>query len=243
MSGLELRAVGFSRRGRTVLAGIDLAVAPGETLMLLGPSGSGKTTLLRIILGLAAPTTGEVHIGDRVASAGGRDRIAPEDRGVAIVFQDLALWPHLTVAGHLRFALRARRVPRAEWPDRIAEVLDSVGLATLRERRPGELSGGERQRVAIARALVTRPHLLLLDEPLANLDIALRGELRALFRRVLNDRGVTALHVTHDPRDAVALADRIAVLEAGRLSQVGTLAALRERPATPFARALRETLA
>jgi ABC-type sugar transport system ATPase subunit len=217
----------------TVLDGVSLRIGDGELVALAGPSGSGKTTLLRILLGLAAPASGQVVIADRVATDGSTIAIPPESRRVAAVFQDLALWPHLTVRDNLAFGI-------SKLPDRdvrIADMLRRVELADKAGRYPGELSGGERQRVAIARALVTEPRALALDEPLASLDIVLARELMALFAELVRERNVAALYVTHHERE-LAIADRICVLERGSVTQTGTFAELRARPATPFIRAL-----
>ena len=164
--------------------------------------------------------------------------VAPEDRGLAVVFQDLALWPHLTVEGNLGFGLAARGMPARQRAERIAAMLGRVGLAGTERRYPGDLSGGQRQRVAIARALVTEPRAVLLDEPLASVDVDLRRELLELLRELFRENGTTAIHVTHDLREAVALAHRFAVLEAGRVVQQGSLGDLSRAPATPFVRAL-----
>lgn len=225
-----------------VLAGVSLRLAVGETLALLGPSGSGKTTLVRLALGLTAPDAGSVRVDGREASRAGRIVIPPEARGLGVVFQDLALWPHLTVVGNLGFGLRARGVPRREVEPRVDALLERVGLAGKGRRYPGNLSGGERQRVAIARALVVEPHVLLFDEPLANLDIALKSELLGLFQELLRERNIAALYVTHDPREASRMTSRWAVLENGAITQEGDLTALRSGPATPFVRALVEDL-
>jgi len=241
-AALALEGVSLAYRGRTVLDAVTLHVAAGEVLGLLGPSASGKTSLVRVLLGFAVPHAGTVRLGDRVVS---RDRsllVAPEDRGLAVVFQDLALWPHLTVEGNLAFGLDARGAPVAERRQRIAAILGRVGLGGTERRYPGELSGGERQRVAIARALVTEPRALLLDEPLASVDVGLKRELLELLRELLHEHGTTAVHVTHDLRDALEVADRLAVLEAGRVVQQGRLDDLRRAPATPFVRALLEDL-
>jgi ABC-type Fe3+/spermidine/putrescine transport system ATPase subunit len=164
--------------------------------------------------------------------------VSPEDRGVAVVFQDLALWPHLTVHGNLAFGLESLRVPRDDREARITTMLDLVGLSGKARRHPAELSGGERQRVAIARALVLKPAAILLDEPLANLDLGLKRELLGLFRRLLSEEGSTAIHVTHDPRDAAALGGRVMVLEHGRLVHDGSLEDLKYRDDLRFAREL-----
>jgi iron(III) transport system ATP-binding protein len=235
---IELAGVTYRRGPREILAGVTLRLAPGETIAVLGPSGAGKSTLLRIILGLLPPSAGEVHIAGLVASAAGRLVVPPEERRLGMVFQDLALWPHLTVAENLQFVLRSRGVPGQDKRTEesvIAAALDRVGLAGLQRRYPDALSGGERQRVAIARALVGSPRAVLLDEPLANLDFVLRAELVELFQTALRDAGVAAIHVTHDPGEALALAHRVALVEGGRITQLDTPAAIAAAPATAFA--------
>ena len=229
-------------RGAPVLDGLSFAVGPGEVLALLGPSGSGKTTVFRSILGFAAPTTGSVLPDGVVVQRGRTVTVPPEERRLGAVFQDLALWPHLTVRGHLAFALKARGVPKNERGAKIASVLARLGLEGKRTRYPGELSGGERQRVAIARALIQEPRAVLLDEPLSNLDAPLRRDLLAMLREVLTEHGLTALYITHELKEATSLGARIAILEAGRLVQTGSLAEIGARPATPFVRALFEDL-
>lgn len=231
------------RHGRTaVLDRLDLYVPAGEILALLGRSGSGKTTLLRVILGFAVPETGMVFLGDRMVSQDSEILVPPEDRALGVVFQDLALWPHLTVEAHLGFGLAAKGVNRVTRQARIAEMLRRVGLSGCEARYPGELSGGERQRVAIARALVVEPRAVLLDEPLANVDVDLRRELLALFRELFVEKGVTAIHVTHDLREATAVASRLAVIEGGRIVQRNCLTDLRAAPATPFVASLVDDL-
>ena len=237
-AAIHLDGVTVLRDGRKVLDDVSMQIAAGETLSVLGSSGSGKTTLLRVVAGFIAPGLGAVSVGEAVASERGRVAIPPEERGIAMVFQDLALWPHLTVHGNLSFGLESGRVPRAERDERIAAMLARVGLAGKARKHPGELSGGERQRVAIARALVADPRAVLLDEPLSNLDVGLKQELLGLFRELLRERGTTALYVTHDPREARALAERTAVLDAGRVVHLGALDELRGRDDLPFARSL-----
>ena len=232
--------VSVALAGRPILAGATLAVDRGEIFGVLGPSGGGKTTLLRVVLGLLAPQAGEVVLDGTRVSGAGRVFVPPERRGLGVVFQDLALWPHLSVAGNLAFGLSARGVPRPERQRRIAAMLERVGLADCGSRHPGELSGGERQRVAIARALVVEPRALLLDEPLANLDPVSKAELLALFRELLRERGMAALYVTHEVRELTGLVDRVAILERGAVAQAGTLAALRRTPGSPFARSIFE---
>jgi iron(III) transport system ATP-binding protein len=240
---IAIESVTLSYAGRPIVDGLSLTVEPGEVLALLGPSGSGKTSVLRVILGFATPETGTVRLSGEVASREGRLLVLPEDRGLAVVFQDLALWPHLSVAGNLAFGLESKRVPRSERDARIRAILGRVGLAGKEHSHPGQLSGGERQRVAIARALVLAPRAVLLDEPLSNLDVGLKRELLSVFRELLKEHRTTAFYVTHDLREAAALGDRIAVMEQGHVVQEGALDSLRARPASDFVRALVEDLA
>lgn len=239
---ISLNGIQFNYDGHPVLSDFDLSVENGQALALLGPSGCGKTTVLRLILGLAVPADGVVRLEDAVVSEGSRLLVPPEERGLAVVFQDLALWPHLTVWGNLSFVLAARAVPRGERASRISAILERLGLADKVDRYPGDLSGGERQRVAIARALVLEPRAVLLDEPLSNVDVTLKRELLSLFRGLFQERHSTAVYVTHDLREAASLGDRIAVMESGRIVQVGTLHELREKPAGAFVRGLVDDL-
>jgi iron(III) transport system ATP-binding protein len=236
---IELDSVRVRLGATTALDGLHLHVAAGELVALLGPSGSGKTSAIRAILGFVAPDAGTIKLGDRIASEPGRIVIPPEERGVGAVFQDLALWPHLTVRGNLEFGLS--RLRRDERDRRVAAILDRVGLADKAHRHPGELSGGERQRVAIARALVLEPKVVALDEPLSNLDVVLKRDLLELFTALLRERATAALYVTHDPEEAETLADRVAVVQAGRLVQAGTIAELRAHPAAPLVEQLLST--
>ncbi len=219
---------------------LSLEVGEREVIALLGPSGCGKTSVLRVVLGLVAPDAGIVRLDGEVASTARRVVRPPEERGLAVVFQDLALWPHLSVRGQLEFVLASRGVRRSQRQARIAETLERVGLRGREDRRPGELSGGEKQRVAIARALVVEPRAILLDEPFSNLDVVLKRELMLFVRSLLAEKRTTALYVTHDPREAAALGDRIAVMERGGIVQSGTLAELRVCPATEFVRSVVE---
>lgn len=211
------------------LRDVSLDVRDGELLALLGPSGGGKTTLLRLIAGLEAPTRGEVSIGGRSMRG-----VKPRDRGVAMVFQDSTLYPHLTAQRNMEFPLRMRRIARTQAARRIADAASWLGVEPLLGRRPGELSGGERQRIALGKAIVQEPGVLLLDEPLSDLDAPLRRELRAQIKSIQQRLRVTTIHVTHDQDEAMALGDRIAVLARGQVHQVGTLAELRQRPANSF---------
>lgn len=235
---LQLEGVSVERDGHVLLERIDLRVDAGSTLALTGPSGSGKTTLLRAIVGLEAPSHGNIVVAGRTVSASGRIHVPAEDRRIAIVFQDLGLWPHMSVGDHLRFALSGQRVPKVQRAGRVERMLRSVGLEGRDSQRPATLSGGERQRLAIARALVTDPSILLLDEPLSNLDIVLKDELLALLSTLLEPGEITAILVAHDPQEALALTREFAVLERGRIVQRGTMTELAYSPATPFVRAL-----
>jgi multiple sugar transport system ATP-binding protein len=215
--------------GVRALDALDLAVPDGEFFALLGPSGCGKTTLLRTIAGLETPTSGDVRIGDRVVTG-----LAPGARDVAMVFQDYALFPHMTVLDNIAYPLRIKRQPRAERIGKATGVGGQLGLDGLMARRPAELSGGQQQRVALARAVACRPSVFLFDEPLSNLDARLRLEARTFLKRLQRELAVTTVFVTHDQAEALALADRIAVMEAGRLRQVGTPREVFGRPANTF---------
>ncbi len=217
-----------------VLRGVTLAVAAGGCAAVLGPSGCGKTSLLRAVAGLARVQEGRIAISGTVTDDPA-PRVKPEDRGAALVFQDLALWPHMTVAGNLDFVLEARKIPRKEREDRVEAACEAVGLPRgLLERRPGLLSGGERQRAALARALVQEPRVLLLDEPLSGLDTHLRQHLIDTLSRVRAELGLAMLIVTHDHEEAFALADHVVVLRDGQVEQAGTPTEVYETPSTRF---------
>jgi iron(III) transport system ATP-binding protein len=212
---LEVRGLHASHPGVPVLHGVDLTVAPGSVTAVLGPSGCGKTTLLRVVAGFHGPDDGSVRLGGRAVSGPGVAEVAPEHRRIGLVPQDGALFEHLTVAGNVAFGLRG--LGKGERRDRVAAMLDLVGLADLADRRPRELSGGQQQRVALARALAPQPRLVLLDEPFSALDAGLRQDLREEVRRVLRAAGASAVLVTHDRAEALGLADRLVVLRAGRV--------------------------
>lgn len=212
---------------RRVLDGVSLDIAPGEFLVVLGASGCGKTTLLRAIAGFHRPAEGVVRLGQRMVSAPSRF-VPPEDRGIGIVFQSYALWPHMTVAGNVGFGLG--HIGPIERRQRVARALAQVGLAAMAGRRPAELSGGQRQRVALARCLAKAPGIVLMDEPLANLDPALRGAMQREFAAMRRELASTFVYVTHDQAEALALADRIALMEAGRILQCAAPQAIWERP-------------
>ena len=215
--------------GTVALSDFSLEVADGELVALVGPSGCGKSTVLRLLAGLETPTRGAIRIGGRDVSA-----LAPQERNVAMVFQDYALYPHLSVRDNLAFPLRMRGMPAAEREQRVARVAELLSLAPLLARAPRQLSGGERQRVAMGRALVREPAAFLLDEPLSNLDAKLRVQVRAEIAELRRRAPTTMLYVTHDQVEALTLGDRVAVLERGRLQQVAKPAELYEKPANRF---------
>jgi putative spermidine/putrescine transport system ATP-binding protein len=217
----------YAGAGPAAVHGLDLSVESGSLTALLGPSGSGKTTTMKLVAGLITPDAGDIRLGERSV----RD-LAPERRGVAMVFQNPLLFPHLTVAGNVGFGLRMRGVPPERIASSVAVMLDQVRLTGLGDRRPAQLSGGQQQRAALARALILRPEVLLLDEPLSSLDPTLRDEMRQLIRDLQRQTGITTIVVTHDQTEAVALADTIALLLDGRLAQIGPPETFYQRPAT-----------
>ncbi len=227
--GVNIEHVSFGYGDNPVLDDISLDVAKGEFFAFLGPSGSGKTTLLRLIAGFGALSSGRILIGERDVTG-----LPPWKRNVGMVFQSYALWPHMTVAKNVAFGLECRKVPRGEIEQKVRAALDLVGLSALARRRPSQLSGGQQQRVALARTLVIEPDVLLLDEPLSNLDAKLRVEMRAELRRLHRKLGITAIYVTHDQEEANAIADRIAVLDQGRIQQIGTPMELYDHPGSRF---------
>ena len=227
----ELRLHGISRAygAHTALHPFDLTVRGGEFIALLGPSGCGKTTALNSIAGLLPLTAGSIELDGRRI-----DTLPPEKRGFGMVFQSYALFPHLSVRRNIAFGLRMRKVSKAETERRVNAVLDLVRLSEHAHKLPGQLSGGQQQRVAIARAIVLEPPLVLMDEPLSNLDAALRLDMRAEIRRIHQEYGLTTLYVTHDQEEALSLADRLVVLNLGRVAQVGTPAELYESPRSAY---------
>jgi len=209
----------------TALQDLDLTIHPGELFFLLGPSGCGKTTLLRSLAGFYQPDAGTIFFGDEDVT-----RLEPHKRNTGMMFQSYALWPHMTVAENVAFGLEERKVPRDEIRRRVGEALESVRMGTYAQRRPNQLSGGQQQRVALARALVIRPRCLLLDEPLSNLDAKLRLEMRLEIRRVCKEFKLTTVYVTHDQKEALSISDRMAILDHGRILQVGSPREVYRRP-------------
>jgi len=208
---------------------LTLAIEDGEFFALLGPSGCGKTTTLRLVAGLERPNRGRIFIGEREVTD-----LPPQARDVAMVFQDYALYPHMTVMENIGYPLRVRRYPKAEIERRVREVAEVLQIADLLDRRPGQLSGGQQQRAAVARALVVQPQAFLFDEPLSNLDAKLRLEARSFLKHLQKSLGITTIYVTHDQAEAMALADRIGVMDRGRLLQVGTPLEIYRRPRNTF---------
>ncbi|HET8603375.1 MAG TPA: ABC transporter ATP-binding protein [Marmoricola sp.] len=226
---IELRDLRKSFGAVRAVDGVDLQIGDGEFFSMLGPSGSGKTTVLRIVAGFESPTAGQVLLGGTDVT-----RQPPFSRDVNTVFQDYALFPHMSVAGNVEYGLRVKRVDRAERRRRVAEALETVRLGEYGDRRPTQLSGGQRQRVALARALVNRPKVLLLDEPLGALDLKLRREMQLELKQMQRELGITFVFVTHDQEEALTMSDRIAVFNQGRIEQVATPVELYEQPATSF---------
>ena len=227
--GVRIEQVNLSYGDNHVLRSIDLDIRPGELFAFLGPSGCGKTTLLRLIAGFNRADSGRVLVGGNDISA-----LPPWKRDIGMVFQSYALWPHMTVARNVAFGLEEKRVPRAEIGPRVAAALELVGLTGLDQRRPAQLSGGQQQRVALARTIAVEPKLLLLDEPLSNLDAKLRVQVRRELRELQQRLGLTTIFVTHDQEEANTICDRIAVMNDGVIQQVGTPKQLYEQPANLF---------
>ncbi len=230
---LEIRGISAQYGSVTALRDISLTVDTGEIVAILGPSGSGKSTLLQVLAGLQPITSGEVRLGERVLTRPGFI-VSPEQRGIGMVFQDFALWPHLTVADTIRFPLDGLKKTHEEKMERVRELLSLVQLEGFGARYPHELSGGQRQRVAIARALANHPKLVLLDEPMASLDARLRETMRIDLARILHEQNASALYVTHDRTEALVVADRVALLHRGQIVQSGSAADIYERPSNAF---------
>jgi ABC-type Fe3+/spermidine/putrescine transport system ATPase subunit len=226
---IEFRHVSKTYGDHHAVSDVSMTIGEGEWVTLLGPSGCGKTTTLRMVAGFIAPDSGAVLLQDRDVT-----RVPPEKRGLGIVFQNYALFPHMTVADNVAFGLRRRGLPRQEVQQRIREALDLVQLSGLDRRKPGQLSGGQQQRVALARAVAIQPSALLLDEPLSNLDAALRDEMRVELRQLQRRLEITTLFVTHDQEEALALSDRVAVMNGGRCVQMGEPREVYERPMDEF---------
>ncbi|MDP3159420.1 MAG: ABC transporter ATP-binding protein [Reyranella sp.] len=230
MTGIVIEGAARSFGSVRAVDGVDLTVGDGEFFTLLGPSGCGKTTLLRMIAGFCDLDAGEIRFGTKRI-----DRLPAHTRDIGMVFQNYAVFPNLTVAGNVAYGLKARKVAGAELAKRVDEALALVQLAGYGERWPHQLSGGQLQRVAIARALVIRPQVLLFDEPLSNLDARLRVSMRAEIRELQKSLGITAIYVTHDQEEAMSVSDRIALMQSGKLEQVGAPAEIYRKPASRFA--------
>jgi iron(III) transport system ATP-binding protein len=233
MARLELRGLSKHYDGIAVVDRLDLAVPPGNLVCLLGPSGCGKTTTLRLIAGFVEPSAGEIRVDDQVLSAQGF-ATPPEQRRMSMIFQSYALWPHMTVVDNVAYGLTLRGLPRLEIGRKVAEMLKAVKLGAFADRYPGELSGGQQQRAALARALIVEPEILLLDEPLSNLDAALREEMRFEIRRLHDAYRYTTVYVTHDQAEAMTAADLIVVMNHGRIEQAGPPEEIYNRPRSTF---------
>jgi iron(III) transport system ATP-binding protein len=229
MEGIRIVSLVKSFGSVRALDGPSLEIHPGELFFLLGASGCGKTTLLRCIAGLETPTGGSIHFGERDVT-----QMPPHKREAAMVFQSYALWPHLTVAQNISFGLEERKVPKPEIRRRVEEALEMVQLPGYGDRSIDQMSGGQQQRVSLARALVVKPKCLLLDEPLSNLDAQLRVEMRREIRRIVKENGLTGIYVTHDQEEALAMADRMAVLNRGKIGQIGTPEEIYRHPRSAY---------
>jgi iron(III) transport system ATP-binding protein len=229
MTAITLRGITKRYGETTAVDAVDLEIADGELFFLLGPSGCGKTTLLRMIAGFIEPSAGRIFFGAKDVTD-----LAANKRNVGMVFQSYALWPHMSVSDNVAFGLNVRKVPRKEKDHRVMEALDLVQMGAYAKRKPNQLSGGQQQRVALARALVIKPTILLLDEPLSNLDAKLRLEMRAQIRKLCDQTGITTVYVTHDQKEALSMADRIAVLKDGQIVQQGGARELYMRPRNRF---------
>ena len=233
MASVELRGLTKRFGSLAVVDDVSLRIDHGQLVCLLGPSGCGKTTTLRLIAGFLEPSDGEIHVGDRTVSTTART-LPPEQRKMSMIFQSYALWPHMTVAENIVYGLRLRKIDRAVIAKKLDVILKATKLEVLAQRYPGELSGGQQQRVALARALIVEPETLLLDEPLSNLDANLREEMRFEIRRLHDEYRYTTVYVTHDQSEAMTTADLIAVMNAGKIDQLGTPEDIYDRPQSEF---------
>jgi iron(III) transport system ATP-binding protein len=231
VTGLRKR---FDRGEMYAVDGVDLTVSNGEVVALLGPSGCGKTTTLNLLAGFLKPDEGEIRVGERLLSSSA-GVVPPERRNMSMIFQSYAIWPHKTVFQNVAYGLEVRKISRDEIARRVERILETVHLQHLAQRYPSELSGGQQQRVALARAIVVEPDILLLDEPLSNLDANLRETMRFEIRRLHDATGITMVYVTHDQAEAMVTADRIAIMSQGRIQQIGTPDEIYEEPRTAFA--------
>jgi len=229
MATVTFRSVSKSFGGAPVIEDLDLEVRDQEFMVLVGPSGCGKSTALRILAGLEDPSAGKIEIGDRVVND-----VPPKDRDIAMVFQSYALYPHMTIRENLEFGLKMRRIDRTERDRLVGEASDMLGLSALLDRRPAQLSGGQRQRVALGRAIVRKPAVFLFDEPLSNLDVKLRGQMRAEIKKLQSRLKTTTVYVTHDQVEAMTMGTRIAVMKEGKIQQIGEPLEIYDRPANLF---------
>lgn len=233
MASVDLRGLTKRFGSLAVVDNVSLTIDHGQLVCLLGPSGCGKTTTLRLLAGFLEPTGGEIHVGDRLVSSTART-LPPEQRKMSMIFQSYALWPHMTVAENIVYGLRLRKMDRATIAKKLGVILKATKLEVLAQRYPGELSGGQQQRVALARALIVEPETLLLDEPLSNLDANLREEMRFEIRRLHDEYRYTTVYVTHDQSEAMTTADLIAVMNAGKIDQLGSPEDIYDRPQSEF---------
>src|SRR6266566_4217481 len=233
VASVELRGLTKRYGGVAVVDDVSLTIEHGRLVCLLGPSGCGKTTTLRLIAGFVEPSAGEIRVGNRLISSPART-MPPERRNMSMIFQSYALWPHMTVAENVAYGLKLRKLDRATIDRKLAAILDTTHLRALADRYPGELSGGQQQRVALARALIVEPETLLLDEPLSNLDANLREEMRFEVRRLHDEYRYTTVYVTHDQSEAMTTADLIAVMNAGKIDQLGSPEDIYDRPQSEF---------
>ncbi|HXN66214.1 MAG TPA: ABC transporter ATP-binding protein [Bradyrhizobium sp.] len=233
LASVELRGLTKRFGSLAVVDDVSLRIDHGQLVCLLGPSGCGKTTTLRLIAGFLEPSDGEIHVGDRMVSSSART-LPPEQRKMSMIFQSYALWPHMTVAENIVYGLRLRKIDRGTIAKKLDVILKATKLEVLAQRYPGELSGGQQQRVALARALIVEPETLLLDEPLSNLDANLREEMRFEIRRLHDEYRYTTVYVTHDQSEAMTTADLIAVMNAGKIDQLGTPEDIYDRPQSEF---------